>query len=112
MAKKEPMSDAELLAITGNEIRQSTGYRTGKLSAARQKNLQYYLCRPVGDLAPPEIEGRSAVVDSSVHDTVEWMLPSLIKTFTGGDSVVEFAPQKPDHEEQASQATDYVNYVF
>jgi hypothetical protein len=112
MAKKEAMSDAELLAITGNEIRQSTGYRTGKLSAARQKNLQYYLCRPVGDLAPPEIEGRSAVVDSSVHDTVEWMLPSLIKTFTGGDSVVEFAPQRPDDEDQASQATDYVNYVF
>jgi hypothetical protein len=112
MAKKEPMSDAELLAITGNEIRQSTGYRTGKLSAARQKNLQYYLCRPVGDLAPPEIEGRSAVVDSSVHDTVEWMLPSLIKTFTGGDSVVEFAPQRQDDEEAASQATDYVNYVF
>lgn len=106
------MTDDELLAITGNEIRQSTGYRTGRLSEARRKNLQYYLCRAVGDLSPPEVEGRSAVVDSSVHDTVEWMLPSLIKTFTGGDSVVEFAPQRQDDEEAASQATDYVNYVF
>lgn len=106
------MDDAELLAITGNEIRQSIGYRTGRLSEARRKNLQYYLGRAVGDLAPPEIEGRSAVVDSSVHDTVEWMMPSLVKTFTAGDSVVEFAPQRQDDEEAAKQATDYVNYIF
>lgn len=112
MTKKERMSDDELLAITGNEIRQSTGYRTGRLSEARRKNLQYYLGRAVGDLAPPEIEGRSSVVDSSVHDTVEWMLPSLIKTFTAGDSVVEFAPQKQEDEGAAQQATDYVNFVF
>ncbi len=105
-------SDDELLAITGNEIRQSIGYRTGRLSEARRKNLQYYLGKPVGDLAPPEIEGRSSVVDSSVHDTVEWMLPSLIKTFTGSDSVVEFAPQSQQTEEAAKQATDYVNYIF
>lgn len=106
------MDDAELLAITGNEIRQSIGYRTGRLSEARRKNLQYYLGRAVGDLAPPEIEGRSAVVDSSVHDTVEWMMPSLVKTFTAGDSVVEFAPQRQEDEEAAKQATDYVNYIF
>lgn len=112
MTKKERMSDDELLSIIGNEIRQSTGYRTGRLSEARRKNLQYYLGRAVGDLAPPEIEGRSSVVDSSVHDTVEWMLPSLIKTFTGGDSVVEFAPQRQEDEAAAGQATDYVNYVF
>lgn len=105
-------TDDELLAITGNEIRQSIGYRTGRLSEARRKNLQYYLGKAVGDLAPPEVEGRSSVVDSSVHDTVEWMLPSLIKTFTGGDSVVEFAPQQEQDEEAAKQATDYVNYVF
>lgn len=112
MTKRKRMDDDELLAITGNEIRQSTGYRTGRLSEARRKNLQYYLGRAVGDLAPPEVEGRSSVVDSSVHDTVEWMLPSLIKTFTGGDSVVEYAPQRQDDEEGAKQMTDYANYIF
>lgn len=109
---KRAMTDDELLAITGNEIRTSTGYRTGRLSEARRKNLQYYLGRAVGDLSPPEIEGRSSVVDSSVHDTVEWMLPSLIKTFTGGDSVVEFAPQQEEDEDAAKQMTDYANYIF
>lgn len=106
------MTEDELLAITATEIRNSTGYRSGKLSEARRKNLQYYLGRPVGDLSPPEIEGRSSAVDSSVHDTVEWMMPSLIKTFTGSDSVVEFAPQKEGDEDAAKQMTDYANYIF
>jgi hypothetical protein len=112
MAKSKRMSDDELLAITGNEIRQSTGYRTGKLSEARRKNLQYYLGRAVGDLSPPEIEGRSSFVDSSVADTVNWLQTSLIKVFTASDSVVEFTPQKQDNEDGAKQVTDYVNHIF
>jgi hypothetical protein len=106
------MSDDELLAITGNEIRGSTGYRTGRLSEARRKNLQYYLGRPVGDLSPPEIEGRSSFVDSSVADTVNWLQTSLIKVFTGSDSVVEFSPQQEEDEQAAKQITDYVNHIF
>lgn len=111
MANKR-LSDDELLAITGNEIRQSTGYRTGKLSEARRKNLQYYLGRAVGDLSPPEVEGRSSFVDSSVADTVNWLQTSLIKVFTASDSVVEFTPQKEDDETAAKQITDYVNHIF
>lgn len=111
MATKR-LSDDELLAITGNEIRNSTGYRTGKLSEARRKNLQYYLGRPVGDLSPPEIEGRSSFVDSSVADTVNWLQTSLIKVFTASDSVVEFTPQRQENEEAAKQVTDYCNHIF
>jgi len=110
MAKR--MSDDELLAITGNEIRSSTGYRTGKLSEARRKNLQYYLGRAVGDLSPPEVEGRSSFVDSSVADTVNWLQTSLIKVFTASDAVVEFVPQKETDEDAAKQVTDYVNHIF
>ena len=112
MTQNKRMTDDELLAITGNEIRQSTGYRTGRLSEARRKNLQYYLGRAVGDLSPPEVEGRSSFVDSSVADTVNGLMPSLLKVFASGDNVVEFAPQKQADEEVASQVTDYINYVF
>lgn len=112
MTKSKRMTDDELLAITGNEIRQSTGYRTGRLSEARRKNLQYYLGRAVGDLAPPEIEGRSSFVDSSVADTVNWLQTSLIKVFTASDSVVEFTPKKQGDEAAAKQVTDYANHIF
>lgn len=110
--QRKPMNDDELLAITGNEIRQSVGYRTGKLSEARRKNLQYYLGRAVGDLAPPEVDGRSSFVDSSVADVVNWLQTSIIKVFTATDNIVEFAPQKEEDTQHARQATDYVNYVF
>jgi uncharacterized protein YdhG (YjbR/CyaY superfamily) len=65
-----------------------------------------------GDLAPPEVEGRSAVVDTFVRNTIEAMLPQLMVRFTGSDSVVEFEPQKEEDEQKAQQCTDYLNYLF
>ena len=106
------MTDDELRALLDQEIRQSAGYLAGKLSQDRQKALAYYLAKPVGDLSPPEIEGRSSVVSTDVADTIEWILPSLLRLFAGTDKVVEFQPTLPQDKVPAKQATDYVNYVF
>jgi len=106
------ITESELIAITDQEMRQAVGYFNGKLSEQRRQAEAYYLARPVGDLAPPDIEGRSSVVSTDVADTIEWMLPSLLKIFTASDNAVEFVPQQPDDEEAAKQATKYVNYVF
>lgn len=109
---RHKMTDDELLAITGNEIRNCIGYRTGRLSEMRRRNLQFYLGKPVGELAPPEIEGRSSAVDTSVQEVIEWMLPSLLRTFTSGDDVVEFLPEGEEDEDGAKQTTAVANYVF
>ncbi len=109
---KQKITEDQLKAITDQEIRQSLGYMGGKLSEARRKAEYYYLGLPKGDLAPTEIEGRSSVVSTDVADTIEWMLPSLLKIFTAGENVVEFSPQQEQEEKSAKQATDYVNYVF
>jgi len=106
------MTDDELRALIDQEVRQSVGYGTGKLTEQRRKAEAYYLARPIGDLAPPEIEGRSSVVSTDVADTIEWMLPSLLRIFTGADHAVEFAPTTPGDEAAAKQATDYCNYVL
>lgn len=106
------LTDDEIRAITDAEIRQSMGFMGGKLSEARRKNEYYYLGQPIGDLAPPQVDGRSSVVSTDVADTVNWMLPSLLKIFTAGDNAVEFTPQKPEDEQAAKQATDYINYIF
>ena len=106
------MSQDELKALVQSEMRQSLGYSSSKLSAARQKAEIYYLGLATGDLSPPEIDGRSSVVSTDVRDTVEAMLPQLMVTFTGGDKIAEFEPQNPDDEQKAKLATDYVNYLF
>ena len=106
------LNEDELKALVGMELRQSLGYTSSRLSNARQKAEYYYLGLPIGDLSPPEIEGRSSVVSTDVRDTIESMLPQLMVTFCGSDTVAEFEPQRPDDEEKARIATEYVNYLF
>lgn len=106
------MSEDELKAIVSEEMRQSLGYSSSKLSEMRQKAEYYYYALPVGDLSPPEVDGRSSVVSSDVRDTIESMLPQLMVTFVGTDCVAEFEATKPEDEQKAQQATEYVNYLF
>lgn len=112
MAKPTPMTEDALRALTDSEMRNAVGYYGGKLAEQRRKAEYYYLGLPKGDLTPPEIEGRSKVVSPDVRNTIEAMLPQLMVKFTGGDTVVEFEPQKPDDEKAAKQVTDYLNYLF
>jgi soluble cytochrome b562 len=111
MADKQ-ITDSDLIAITDQEIKNSVGYSSGRLSEMRRKAEYFYLAEAKGELAPPEIEGRSTVVSTDVSDTIEWMLPNLLKIFTAGDNAVEFAPQRQEDEQIAKQATDYINYIF
>jgi hypothetical protein len=106
------LTEDELKALVGAESRQALGYSSSKLSNARQKSMYYYLGMPVGDLSPPEVEGRSSVVSTDVRDTIESMLPQLMVTFVGSDTVAEFEATKPGDEQKAEQATEYVNYLF
>jgi len=47
-----------------------------------------------------------------VRDTVQGILPSLMRIFFGPERVVEFAPQGPEDVQSAEQATDYVDFIF
>jgi len=106
------LSDDQLRAITDGEMRQAVGYWSGKLANQRLKAMAYYLGEAKLDLSPPEVEGRSSVVSPDVRNTIESMLPQLMVKFCGGDSVVEFEPNKPGDEPKAEQATDYCNHLF
>ena len=79
---------------------------------ARFRNLEYYNAQPEGELAPPEIDDRSDFVATDVADTIEWMLPQLMRIFVSSDDAVEFEARTPDAEPIAKLATAYVNYLF
>ena len=107
------MTDDKLKALIDNEIRQAIGGMSGsRLSEQRRKAEYYYLGLAKGDLSPPEIDGRSNFVDTTVRNQIEWMIPSLMKTFCSSDRVVEFEATKPGDEDKASNATEYINYLF
>jgi hypothetical protein len=105
MAKKD---DIEFHGIVRNEIESAVNYHDTELSADRIETMDYYLGEPFGN----ELDGRSAVVSSDVADTVEAMLPSLMKIFTASGDFVRFAPRGPEDVEAAAQATDYVNFIL
>ena len=106
--KKQPKSNQEILSVVSREIHNASGYIGGELVARRKKSLEYYLGEPLGN----EQEGRSQVVSNDVLDTVESLMPSLMRIFTSGDNVFNCEGMGPEDEEMARQCSDYLNYIF
>jgi hypothetical protein len=69
---------------------------------------KYYRGEPFGN----EEEGRSQVVSMDVRDTVQAIMPSLMRVFHGSDESVSYIPTGPEDVENAQQATDYANFVM
>jgi hypothetical protein len=104
----ERMDDDRLKALVANYIRGALGYDADALSNDRTDNYERY----EGELYGDERPGRSQVMSRDVMETVEAVMPSLVRTFLGTDEVVTFEPSEPNDEDYAAQATDYVNYVL
>ena len=109
MAKKnKELSNIELQSLLSNQIQNALGYLGGELSDSRTKSLEYYL----GDRLGTEIDGRSQVVSTDVADTIESLLPNLLRVFTASDKVVHCEPMTAEDVPMAAQATAYLNHVF
>ena len=104
----DKITEFELRNIIGQEINNAMGYMGGNLSSQRKKSLEYYMGEPLGT----EIDGRSQVVSTDVADTVETILPNLLKIFTASDQTVKCEPVKAEDVALAEQATNYINYIF
>lgn len=100
------LSEDEILAALEAEETLSGSY-VSHLVRERTENMDYYLGRPFGN----EVDGRSEVIITDVADTIESIMPSLMRVFHSGDEVVKFSPFGPEDEAAAKQETDYVNFV-
>ncbi len=105
--KPTPMSEEDVKGQVLQWIDDSLNYHSSDLTDQRAKALDYYLGQPFGN----EKEGRSQVVSRDIQETVDWIMPSLMKVFTG-ETVVQYEPQGEDDVEQAEQETEYVNYLY
>ena len=101
-------SKQEILSVLNREISNASGFIGGELVSRRKKSLEYYLGMPLGN----EQEGRSQVVSNDVLDTVESLMPSLMRIFTAGDNVFNCEGVGPEDDEMARQCSDYLNYIF
>ncbi len=123
--KPTPMTDEQLLALVGQyekgalgsstasgTIVQGTTYPNSEnmttLEVDRFNALNAYAARPMGN----EVENRSQVVIPEFRDTVEWIMPQLMRMFMGSKNVCRFDARGPDDIDQAQNETDAVNHVF
>lgn len=106
--KAKPMDQEEVRAYVQAFLDDSLDYNASELSNQRADALKYYYGEGFGNERP----GKSKVVSRDIQETVDWIMPSLMKVFTSGDSVVQYEPQGQDDVEQAEQETEYVNWLF
>jgi hypothetical protein len=102
--------DNELLLAAIDAAEQSSYSSDGdtQLSTDRAYAIDMYL----GKNLEPAPEGRSQVIDRSVFETIQWILPSLCRIFANGDDVVDLPPVGPEDEAMAKQESQYLNYVI
>jgi hypothetical protein len=103
-----PLEVEEIKSCISQEIDNALGGIGSQVNAERRKALRYYHGRQFGN----EVEGRSAVVLTDVADTIEWIMPSLMRMFTGGQVTAKYVPRSPDDIAGAEQATEYINQSF
>jgi|TARA_R110002096_G_scaffold94606_5_gene212824 hypothetical protein len=101
------MSEADLQAVVASYISDAIQYIDDDISPIRAESTKYYRGDPFGN----EVDGRSQVVSRDVRDSVQAVLPSMMRVFFGSEKVVEFVPRTADDMAMSEQATDYLNYV-
>ena len=102
------MTESELQAAVGSYISDAIQYIDDDISPIRAESTKYYRGDPFGN----EVDGRSQVVSRDVRDSVQAVLPSMMRVFFGSEKVVEFVPRNANDLAMAEQATDYLNYII
>ena len=104
----DQMDDDELQGIVASELDDARDWIDNTVSPIRADATKYYRGEPFGN----EEEGRSQVVSMDVRDTVQAIMPSLLRIFHGSERTVEYVPQNAEDVASAKQATEYANYVI
>lgn len=111
--RREKLDDEAIELACLEALRNSLGAPGSDVDRARERNVEFYNAEPTGELAAPEVEDRSDFVATDVGDTVDGMLPQIMRMFVGSDEAVMFEGQgQPGSEQQAKLATALVNHLF
>lgn len=105
-----PLGIEEVKAVVTHEIDDALGGLGSRIAEERRQAIRFYYGRPFGN----EQEGRSRVILTDVADTIEWIMPSIMRMVAESGIIWEFQPTRPgaQAEEQARQASDVINHIF
>ena len=107
MTNSEALTDEELRALCEQAISQST-VDGSEVAADRSAAMARYMGEPDGT----EQEGRSQFVTREVLETIEFIMPSLMRMFADAENMVHFEPTGPEDQEAAAQETEAISHAF
>jgi len=111
-AVEPEMDDDELLALIDEEIAVSVSFDNDPEEDRRQVALDYYDARRSQmNKDVPHVDGWSQINARTVSETVDLALPGIMRVFDAED-VVGFLPRRPGDEDNAKQASSYLNYLW
>lgn len=102
------LSKDDILTIIQSELSNSDQSSGQGGVVSLKDSLSYYLGLPNGT----EVEGRSQVVSTDVADSIEWIMPQIMKSFTQNNEIVIFDPVHEGDERQAELESEYVYEVL
>ena len=107
--RKEHMNDAILLRILKDEEADAASYFTSELAESQADSMDRYHAKKYGD----EVEGRSQVVTHDIEDTMNWIMPHMMRVFRESDELVCCDdPGLDDGDDTLKQAADYLHHVM
>lgn len=90
------MDDTELLKILKEEEQDATSYYDSEFAAAQAEAMKRFF----GELYGDEVEGRSKIVTHDVEDTINSIMPHLMRTFLSSDELVTVSSEsEPDEKD-------------
>jgi hypothetical protein len=98
----------DLKALVSRLRQNAIGVQESTLDTERQEAMDYYY----GRNTRPAPDGRSQIIDRVLMDTVEWIMPQIMKVFASTDEIVKFDPVGQEDEELAEQESAYVNHCI
>jgi len=109
----EPLDEETVRSIVASEIENAIGGSGDGSGIAEERRLalRYYQGKLLGN----EIEGRSQVILTDVADTIEWIMPTMMRMLCpGGKRITKLNPKKPGDEakKSAKKATKAVNHII
>lgn len=103
------MDDLQIKSLISSAISDAEKYDENELSEDRVRALEYYR----GEMRDtPSQANRSKTISSDVADTVNWILPGLMRVFASSSALGTFEPVNENDRDFADQASQYINHKF
>lgn len=103
----EKLDNDRILALLWQEIHKAEEVAATE-SQENAKAYKYYRAKTMDN----EVKGRSKIVDTTVFETVEWIMPALEDIFSEENGIPEFEPHGPEDEDPAQAMTQLCRYQF